>query len=245
MDCKIDALRPTQVHMKLLIIEDEEDLATALARGLRKQGYAVDVAYDGEEGWELADNQDYDLLILDLSLPSLDGVEICRRLRLSQPRLLILMLTARSHLNERVSGLDTGADDYLVKPFHWSELMARVRALLRRDIRVSGSLLRCHDLTIDADARIAQLSGRRLDLTPKEFGILEYMMRNAGRVITHQELLDHVWDSSADPFSNALRVHINSLRRKLGDHREAPLYIETVVSLGYRMCSIGGTVETK
>lgn len=223
--------------MRLLIIEDEEDLAAALARGLRKQGYAVDIALDGEDGYELAEVNDYDLLILDLSLPGLDGLEVCRRLRAAQPALLILMLTARSLPNERVIGLDLGADDYLIKPFHFDELLARLRALLRRDIRVRNPVLRCDDLTLDPTARVVCIGGCRLELTAREFDILEYLMRHPDQVVSQQELLEHVCDITANAFTNAVRVHINSLRRKLGDDADKPRYIETVVGKGYRLFS--------
>ena len=183
----------------------------------------------------MAEVNDYDLLILDLNLPGMDGLEICRRLRASRPRLLILMLTARSRLDDRVQGLDLGADDYLVKPFHFAELAARVRALLRRDLRVRELILQWRDLKLDSATRIVWQSKRRLNLTRKEFGILEYLMRHPDKVISQEELLEHVWDVEVNPFTHTVRVHINSLRRKLGDNADAPRYIETVVGVGYRM----------
>ncbi len=221
--------------MRMLIIEDEQDLASALARGLRKHQYAVDIAADGEQGYEMAQINDYDLLILDLNLPGMDGLEVCRRLRSEKPSLLILMLTARVRLNERVTGLDLGADDYLSKPFHLDELMARIRALLRRDVRTRSPLLRCGDLTLDPATIVACQGGRRLALTAKEFSILDYLVRHQGEVVSQQDLLEHVWDVSANTFTNAVRVHITSLRRKLGDDAEEPRYIETIVGKGYRM----------
>ncbi|MBF6613404.1 MAG: response regulator transcription factor [Chloroflexi bacterium] len=221
--------------MRILVVEDEEDLANAIAKGLRKHGYAVDTALEGEAGWEAAAINDYDLLILDLNLPGLDGLEICRRLRHTRTGLLILMLTARIHPSQRIEGLDLGADDYLIKPFHWGELMARVRALLRRKTQEPRLLLRCGDLTLDLAAQIAVLGNRQLQLTGKEFSILEYLMRHQGKVIGQQELLDHIWDNSANAFTNAVRVHINSLRRKLQEDAKSPRYIETVIGRGYRM----------
>ncbi|HEX9989528.1 MAG TPA: response regulator transcription factor [Chloroflexia bacterium] len=221
--------------MRLLLIEDEEDLARPLMKTLRKQGYAVDVAYDGEQGYELAQVNDYDLLVLDIGLPGLDGLEICRRLRATKPHLLILMLTARSTLADRVTGLDTGADDYLSKPFHLEELSARVRALLRRDLRAHPAVLRCGGLTLDPTARKACIDGNHLDLTPKEFNILEYLMRRQGEVVSHDDLLEHVWDDATNTFTNVVRVHMGSLRRKLGDDAGQPRYIETVIGRGYRM----------
>lgn len=221
--------------MRLLVIEDEPDLAEGLARGLRQQGYAVDVAYDGLKGWELAITNEYDLLILDLNLPEMDGLEVCRRVRAGRPALLILMLTARSGPDERVAGLDLGADDYLVKPFHFGELVARIRALLRRDMRARTPLLQYRNLKLDPLARVAWLGKRRMELTGKEFGILEYLMRHQGEVVSQEALLEHVWDMQANPLTNTVRVHINSLRRKLEDMTETPSYIETCIGHGYRL----------
>jgi two-component system OmpR family response regulator len=221
--------------MRLLLIEDEEDIARPLAKTLRKQGYAVDVTYDGEQGYVLAQVNDYDLLVLDIGLPGVDGLEVCRRLRASKPHLLILMLTARSTPGDRVTGLDTGADDYLSKPFHLEELSARVRALLRRDLRARPAVLRCGGLTLDPSARKACIDGNHLDLTPKEFNILEYLMRRQGDVVSHEDLLEHVWDDATNAFTNVVRVHMGSLRRKLGDDAGQPRYIETVIGRGYRM----------
>ena len=221
--------------MRLLVIEDEPDLAEGLARGLRQQGYAVDVAYDGLQGWELAITNEYDLLILDLNLPEMDGLEVCRRVRASRPALLILMLTARSGPDERVAGLDLGADDYLVKPFHFGELVARIRALLRRDMRARTPLLQYRNLKLDPLARVAWLGKRRLELTGKEFSVLEYLMRHQGEVVSQEALLEHVWDMQANPLTNTVRVHINSLRRKLEDVAETPRYIETCIGHGYRL----------
>lgn len=221
--------------MRVLVIEDESDLAHALAKGLRHQGYAVDVAPGGEQGCELAMTNDYDLLLLDLNLPEMDGLEVCRRLRNSQPSLLILMLTARSKPDERVVGLDLGADDYLVKPFHFAELTARIRALLRRDIRVRTPLLQYQDLKLDPAARVVWKGNRRLELTSKEFGILEYLLHHIGEIVSQEALLEHVWDMQTNPLTNTVRVHINSLRRKLEDIVETPRYIQTIINQGYRL----------
>lgn len=221
--------------MRLLLIEDEYDFAHALAKGLRHQGYAIDVAADGLEGWEYAEVNDYDLLILDLNLPKMDGLEVCRRVRASRPELLILMLTARSDPGERVVGLDLGADDYVVKPFHFAELVARIRALLRRDMQVRSPLLRYQDVKLDPTARVVWQGNRRLDLTCKEFGILEYLLRHVGEIVSQEALLEHVWDMRANPLTNTVRVHINSLRRKLEDTAETPRYIETIIGQGYRL----------
>jgi DNA-binding response OmpR family regulator len=221
--------------MRLLLVEDESDFAQALAKGLRSQGYAVDIAENGRQGLELVTINEYDLLILDLNLPEVDGLEVCRRVRSSGQGLLILMLTARGQPDERVTGLDSGADDYLVKPFHFAEFLARVRALLRRDMHNRALLLEYNDLKLDPATHTAWQSNRRLDLTSKEFGILEYLLRHQGEVVSQEALLEHVWDSQANPLTNTVRVHINSLRRKLEDTAEAPRYIETIIGQGYRL----------
>ncbi|HVB76014.1 MAG TPA: response regulator transcription factor [Ktedonobacteraceae bacterium] len=234
--------------MRLLVIEDELDIAHALVRGLKREGYAVDVAYDGKQGWRLAEINEYDLLILDLHLPEMDGLEVCRRLRANQhlhepdkSSPYILMLTARSQPHERVIGLDYGADDYLVKPFHFAELCARIRALLRRDLRARAPLLQYQDLKLDPTARIIWKNNRHLELTSKEYGILEYLLRHQGEVISQETLLEHVWDMQVNPLTNTVRVHINSLRRKLQD----TTYIETVINQGYRLgiAPLPGCVE--
>jgi DNA-binding response OmpR family regulator len=231
--------------MRLLVVDDEADLAHALAKGLRQQGYAVDLAFDGMQGLELAMVNDYDLAILDLNLPEMDGLEVCRRLRAARFPLLILILTARDQPDERITGLDLGADDYLVKPFHFGELTARVRALLRRDMRVRSPLLQYEDLKLDPTTRVMWQGNRRIELTAKEFGILEYLLRHQGAIISQETLLEHVWDIHANPLTNTVRVHINSLRRKLEDMAETPRYIETIVGQGYRLGAPGspGTPE--
>ena len=222
--------------MRILIIEDEIDFANALSRGLKNQGYAVDVAKDGKEGWELGTVNPYDLVILDLNLPMMDGLEICRRLRHQRMDLLIFILTARDRIHDRVIGLDMGADDYLVKPFHFEELTARIRALLRRDLRVREPILRVGDLQVDPAEGIAWKGKRRLDLTAKEFSILEYLVRHKGEIVTSEQLIEHIWgEDEIDPFSSSVRVHIHSLRRKLGDKSDSTRYIETIIGQGYRL----------
>ncbi len=218
--------------MSLLLVEDEEDLADALVRGLRQEGYAVDAVYNGQAGWELAEVNSYDILLLDLNLPDVDGIEICQRLRRTHPHLLILMLTARSATHQRIAGLDTGADDYLVKPFDFGELVARIRALLRRDMRGREPILRYRDITLDPSGRVAWKGTQRLELTKKEFRVLEYLLHHPTEVVTQEDLLEHVWDMRSDAFTTTVRVHITSLRRKLGD---VNTYIETVVGSGYRL----------
>ena len=218
--------------MRILIVEDEKDLADALAKGLNRQGYAVDVAYDGEEALRLVEVNGYDLLILDLNLPRVDGVEVCRRIRASGSPTGILMLTGRSSPDDRVKGLDQGADDYLVKPFHFPELLARVRAILRREAGTRKVILRTGDLVLDPNALKAYVRDSEVALTSKEFGILEYLMRNVGRVVSQEELLEHVWNEDANLFTQAIKVHINNLRKKLSAAGGEGL-ISTVKGRGY------------
>jgi DNA-binding response OmpR family regulator len=222
--------------MRVLVVEDETDLADAIARGLRREGYAVDVAYDGDEAVDKAGVNDYDVVCLDLNLPRLDGIEVVRRLRADdrgQPT-RVLMLTARDSTRDRITGLDEGADDYLVKPFDFDELKARVRALLRRDAGRSGAVLRVGDIELDSSRHEARRDGHLLPLTPKEFALLRYFMSRAGQVLSQEELLEHVWDENADPFTNTVRVTVMTLRRKLAEAGEGQP-IETVVGRGYRL----------
>jgi DNA-binding response OmpR family regulator len=222
--------------MRVLVVEDEADLADAIARGLRRDGYAVDVAYDGDEALDKATVNDYDVVCLDLNLPRIDGIEVVRRIRADSQRHSprVLMLTARDSTRDRIAGLDEGADDYLVKPFDFDELKARVRALLRRDAGRSGALLRAGDIELDSSRHEARRAGHRLPLTPKEFALLRYFMSRAGQVLSQEDLLEHVWDENADPFTNTVRVTVMTLRRKLADAGDGQP-IETVVGRGYRL----------
>lgn len=220
--------------MRVLVVEDEVDLADAVARGLRNEGYAVDVAYEGLEALEKAAVNDYDLVCLDLNLPGADGLDVCRRLKATEDGPRVLMLTARDSLEDRVTGLDHGADDYLVKPFEFPELTARVRALLRRDGGRSGAVLKVGGLVLDTARHEARRDGELLNLTPKEFALLRYFMSHPGEVLSAEDLLEHVWDENADPFTNTVRVTVMTLRRKLdapGDKQP----IETVIGTGYRL----------
>jgi len=220
----------------VLVVDDEEELAEAVARGLRRDGYAVDVAHDGKEALSKILVNGYDLLCLDVTMPGMDGLELCRRVRSEtldvQPR--ILMLTARDALEDRVAGLDEGADDYLVKPFAFPELTARVRSLLRRDTPATSSLLTVGDVSLDDARHDARRGDRRLDLTAKEFALLRYFMNHPGEVLSQETLLEHVWDENADPFTNTVRVTVGTLRRKLMAGGEASV-IETVIGRGYRL----------
>ncbi|MEM7286318.1 MAG: response regulator transcription factor [Actinomycetota bacterium] len=225
--------------MRLLVVDDEVDLADAIARGLRREGYAVDVANDGEEALEKARLAAYDLICLDITMPRMDGREVCRRLRDDppDPAPRILMLTARDTVEERVQGLDEGADDYLVKPFAFPELSARIRLLLRRDTAAAGAELRIGPLWLDTRRHEVTLDGEPVVLTAKEFALLRYFMTNPGEVISQEELLEHVWDENADPFTNTVRVTVGTLRRKLEAVRAETL-IETVVGRGYRLLDV-------
>jgi DNA-binding response OmpR family regulator len=220
-----------------LIVEDETDLAAAVATGLRREGYAVDVANDGEEALEKLGYTEYDLICLDLTLPRVDGIEVCRRIRsgdTASTAARVLMLTARDGVTDRVAGLDEGADDYLVKPYAFAELTARVRTLLRRDAGRTGAVLRVGDLALDTARMSATRGARELDLTAKEFALLRYFMAHAGEVLSTEDLLEHVWDEFTDPFTNTVRVTVGTLRRKLSAGGEPPV-IETLIGSGYRL----------
>jgi DNA-binding response OmpR family regulator len=225
--------------VRVLVVDDEVELADAVATGLRRQGYAVDVANGGAAALERLEVNEYDLVCLDLTMPDVDGVEVCRRVRAGigpGPAPRVLMVTARDAVDDRVGGLDAGADDYLVKPFAFAELEARVRTLMRRDAARSGAVLTSGPITLDDPAHRATLDGLALDLSPKEFALLRYFMHNEGDVLSQEQLLEHVWDEHADPFTNTVRVTVGTLRRKLASAQSAEGdLIETVVGRGYRL----------
>jgi len=221
--------------MRVLVVDDEVELAEAVARGLRREGYAVDVAFSGADALDKTMWNPYDLICLDITMPGMDGREVCRQIRANadpQPR--ILFLTARDGLDDRVAGLDDGADDYLIKPFAFPELLARTRSLLRRDTSAVRSLLVIGDLELDDARHRAWRAGRELDLTAKEFALLRYFMLHPGEVISQETLLEHVWDEHADPFTNTVRVTVGTLRRKLAVGDEEAM-LETVIGSGYRL----------
>lgn len=229
--------------MRVLVAEDERGLADAIAIGLEREGYAVDVAYDGEDAFVKARVYPYDLLCLDINMPGMDGRELTRRLRSEPhedaPPPRILFLTANDGLDDRISGLDDGADDYLTKPFDFGELKARVRALLRRDAGTSGTAtLTVGKLALDSAAGTASRAGDSLALTPKEFALLRYFMSHPGEVLSEGRLLTHVWDENADPATKTVRVTVMNLRRKLEASGEAHP-IETIVGSGYRLKETG------
>jgi DNA-binding response OmpR family regulator len=217
--------------MRALVAEDEERLAASVARGLRRAGWAVDVVHSGTEARDRLDGVAYDVLVLDRDLPGIHGDELCRELSQRADRPRILMLTAAAAVADRVAGLELGADDYLPKPFAFAELLARMRALSRREGRALAPVLTHGDLTLDPSRRAVGRAGREIPLTPKEFGVLEALLRAGGAVLSAEDLLRMAWDEQADPFSNTVRVTLMTLRRKLGD----PPVIETVIGSGYRL----------
>jgi heavy metal response regulator len=220
--------------MRILIVEDDTALASFIRKGLEAEHYAVDTASDGEQGRTMAVETDYDLLILDLNLSGLDGLGVLKSLRQRKPSLPVMILTARSRVEDRVQCLDMGADDYLVKPFSFLELAARARALLRRCHLPSESVLAVRDLRLDRVERRVERSGRRIDLTTKEFALLEYLMRNVGRRLTRAMIIEHVWNLTFDSTTNVVDVYINYLRRKVDDGFTPPL-IHTVRGVGYEL----------
>ena len=224
--------------MRILVVEDEHKIANSIKRGLEIETYAVDVAYDGEDGFALASNEDYDVIILDLMLPKMDGFEVCKRLRECDVHTPILMLTAKGEIGEKVNGLNAGADDYLTKPFAFVELLARIKALARRPRNTLSSVLVADELRMDTITYEVTRVGKRIDLSKREYSLLEYLLRNKGRIITKDHLINHVWDYDADVLPNTVEVYIGYLRNKIDKPfpGKEPL-IETVRGFGYR---IGG-----
>ncbi len=220
--------------MRLLIAEDDAKLAATLARGLRADGYAVDVTGTGEDALFNARVHTYDAVILDVMLPGIDGVTVCQELRNTEHWAPVLMLTARDGVADRIRGLDSGADDYLVKPFDYGELVARLRALIRRGVPERPALLHAGDVVVDPAAHTVHRQDQPIELTAKEFALLEYLVRNAGRVVTRTELLDHVWDANYEGSGNVVDVYIGYLRRKLDVPFGSPA-IRTIRGAGFMM----------
>lgn len=220
--------------MRILLVEDDRRLAESVAAQLREAGFSVDVVGSGKTALYESAVYPYDLIVLDLRLPDMDGVEVCRALRARGTPTRILMATARDGVEDRIDGLETGADDYLIKPYSNRELIARIRALLRRPADPLPAVLRVEDLELNTGVRSARRGARQIALTTKEFAVLEYLMRNPGRVVTREQIGDHAWDANFDPFSNVIDVYIARLRRKVDDPGERPL-IETVRGAGYRL----------
>lgn len=218
--------------MRILIVEDERALCNSLAEGFQINGYAVDTCFDGEAAEKKIFSEAYDMIILDLNIPKLDGLEVLKRIRQQNKRVNIIILTARGDIEDKIKGFDLGANDYLTKPFHFAELDARVRSLLRRKTIQEDTIINCGQLSFDTLSRSVCIENDKISLTNRETALLEYLLFNKGCVVTSQELLEHVWDGSVDEFSNSVRMHISSLRRKL----KSKLYydpIQNIIGKGY------------
>jgi len=221
--------------MKILIVEDEKKMASFLERGLKEEHYSVDIAYDGEKGWEYAMTNEYDLLILDWMLPKMSGVELCHKFRKEGKITPVLILTAKDSVEDKIKGLDQGADDYLTKPFSFEELLARIRALLRRPPHITDkTVLQCSNLKLDLIKRQTWAGDQEISLSQKEFALLEFLMRHAGEVVSRTAIAEHVWDLHFDPMSNTIDVYINFLRKKIGE-TPSKSKIETIRGTGYRL----------
>jgi two-component system copper resistance phosphate regulon response regulator CusR len=218
--------------MRILVVEDEQKVADIIVRGLRAERFAVDVAYDGAKGWEMASLYDYNLLILDLMLPGFSGGEIIRRLRRSKKEVPVLVLTARVSTAEKVETFEAGADDYLTKPFAFAEMLVRVKALLRRGVSSQSSILRVGDLEVDRLAQQVRRAGKKIELTAKEYALLEYLAANAGRVLSRTMIIEHVWDQSFEGLTNIVDVYVRHLREKIDEGHSQKL-LRTVRGMGY------------
>ena len=218
--------------MRLLVVEDEKKVSGFIKKGLQEEGYAVDVAFDGKTGLQMAMDRVHDLIVLDIHLPGMDGLSLLYQLRTAKVSTPVLLLTVRANIEDKVLGLDAGADDYLTKPFAFQELVARIRALLRRQTEAKLPVLRFADLTLDPARRIVLRGAKKIDLTAKEYALLDYFIRNPGRVLTRTMIVDHVWDYNFDTMTNIIDVYVNYLRRKIDSDREHKL-IHTVRGVGY------------
>lgn len=218
--------------MRILVVEDEKKITDFIRRGLKEEGYAVDVAYDGENGLFLAKTNSYDLILLDLMLPKIDGISLCRKLKEEKIPSFIIMLTAKDTIKDKVAGLDSGADDYLTKPFAFEELLARIRAILRKKDSQVATKLQVDDLVLDLTSHKVMRSGKEITLTAKEYSLLEYLMRNKGVIVTRTMISEHVWDIDFDTFTNVIDVYINYLRNKIDAESKKKL-IHTVRGRGY------------
>ncbi|PYS28917.1 MAG: DNA-binding response regulator [Acidobacteria bacterium] len=229
--------------MRVLVVEDERKVASFIKKGLQQEGYATDVVHDGDEAVHTAISFGYDLVVLDLMLPGRSGLDVLREIRQQRPRLPVLVLTAKGALEDRITGLDAGADDYLAKPFAFAELSARIRALLRRGSQ-QNTRLRLADLEMDTAAHQVRRAGHSIDLKQKEYALLEFLLRHANRPVTRTMIVEHVWDIHFDNVSNVVDVHINSLRNKI-DKGFAPLLIQTVRGVGYMLTDRGRVHRTE
>lgn len=222
--------------MRILVVEDEHKIANAIKKGLEQEAYAVDVAYDGTDGFDFASTEDYDLIILDRMLPGMDGIEICKKLRTDKIHTPILMLTAKGQVNDRVEGLNAGADDYLVKPFAFEELLARVRALGRRPKTTNGSILTVEDVSLNTLTYEVKRSNELIQLSSKEYALLTYLMRHPNTVLTKEQIINHVWNYDADILPNTVEVYVGYLRNKIDKpFAQKPALIQTIRGFGYKI----------
>ena len=222
--------------MRILIVEDEHKIANSIKKGLGQESYAVDVAYDGSLGYDLASTEDYDVIVLDLLLPEMPGLEICKKLRQEKIHTPILILTAKGQLEDKVKGLNTGADDYLVKPFAFEELLARIRALIRRPKAANGTVLTFEDLSLNTLTYEVKRGDKEIRLSGKEFSLLEYLLRHPRRIFTKEQIISHVWNYDADILPNTVEVYIGYLRNKIDrPFPEKPALIQTVRGFGYKI----------
>lgn len=222
--------------MRILVIEDEHKIANSIKKGLEQESYAVDVTYSGIDGFDLATTEEYDLIILDILLPGLDGIVLCKKLRAQNNHIPVLMLTAKGQISDKVTGLDAGADDYLTKPFAFEELLARVRALVRRPRNSIGTVLSIADLSLDTVSFTVARGGKKIQLSNKEFALLEYLLRHPAQILTKDQIIGHVWNYDADILPNTVEVYIGYLRRKIDKpYPNKPALIHTVRGFGYRL----------
>jgi DNA-binding response OmpR family regulator len=222
--------------MRLLVVEDEHLIANSIKKGLEQEKYAVDVAFDGTDGFDLASSEDYDLIILDLLLPGMDGIKVCKELRAKQIHTPILMLTAKGQIRDKIEGLDSGADDYLTKPFSFEELLARIRALVRRPKETLNTVLTVGDLHLDTKSFEVKRQNQMIKLSSKEFSLLEYLMRHANQILTKEQIISHVWDYEADVLPNTVEVNMRNLRNKIDfPFKKVKPLIQTVRGFGYKI----------
>ena len=222
--------------MRILVVEDEHKIANSIKKGLEQESYAVDVVFTGQEGYDVASTEEYDLIVLDLLLPGMDGIEVCSKLRERQIHTPILMLTAKGQVEDKITGLDAGADDYLTKPFAFEELLARIRALTRRPKNSLGIILSVEDLTLNTATYQVKRDNKIIPLSSKEYALLEYLMRHPKQTLTKEQIINHVWDYDADVLPNSVEVYIGYLRNKIDKpFSEKPVLIQTVRGFGYKV----------
>lgn len=222
--------------MKILVVEDEHLIATSLKKGLEQENYIVDIAFDGLKGFDLASTGDYDIIILDLMLPGLDGLSICQKLRASNNHTPILMLTAKSQLEDKINGLNSGADDYITKPFAFEELLARIRSLSRRPQKTNGSVLSIDDLTLDTVSFVVKREDKEIRLSSKEYSLLEFFLRHPNQIVTKDQIIQYVWSYESDILPNTIEVYIRNLRKKIDiPFKNKPQLIKTIRGFGYKL----------